>query len=152
MSQESARYCVSLWCFVISPLMNSFRQIFYKEVTIWKQLSHPNVVRFIGVISDSASLSMVSEWMPNMDVRHFVGDHPKADRLQLVRHVAPCPVVLLGFSHGLSSSSISVTVSSTFTLMMWSMAISEAYVRTMSTDPHADYPPSLFWQIGQHSD
>ena len=132
--------------------MNSFRQIFYREVTIRKQLSHPNVVQFVGVTNGLAPLSMVLEWMPNGDVRFFVGNHPEADRLQLVRHVASCSVVLHGFSHDLPSSSISVTVSSTFTIMMWSMAISEAYVRTMSTDPNPDYPPSLFWQIGQHSD
>jgi len=62
-------------------------RVFYKEVTIWKRLSHPNIVPFLGVTDDPAPLSIVLEWMPNGDVRQFVKDHPEADRLQLLLDV-----------------------------------------------------------------
>ena len=54
---------------------------------MWKQLSHPNIVPFLGVTDTPAPFSMVSEWMPNGDVRHYVKKHPEVDRLQLVCHV-----------------------------------------------------------------
>ena len=56
---------------------------------MWKRLSHPNIVPFLGVTDTPAPLSMVLEWMPNGDVRDYVGKHPEADRLQLVCHIHP---------------------------------------------------------------
>lgn len=64
--------------------VNLPRQVFYKEVALWKRLSHPNIVPFLGVCDSPAPLSMVSEWMPNDNVRQYVQDCPQADRLQLV--------------------------------------------------------------------
>jgi serine/threonine protein kinase len=54
---------------------------------MWGRLLHPNIVPFLGVTDAPAPLSMVSEWMPNGDVRHYVRKHPEVDRLQLVRHI-----------------------------------------------------------------
>lgn len=84
----------ALW--VPSAQAYSFRQVFYKEITIWKRLSHPNIVPFLGVADGPAPLSMVLEWMPNGDVRHYAKNHPEVDRLQLVRHIALSPSFLLG--------------------------------------------------------
>lgn len=53
---------------------------------MWKRLSHPNIVPFLGVTDAPAPLSIVSEWMPNGDIRHHVGEHPEVDRIQLVCH------------------------------------------------------------------
>ena len=53
---------------------------------MWKRLSHPNIVPFLGVTDDPAPLSMVLEWMPNGEIRDYIRKHPEADRLQLVRH------------------------------------------------------------------
>ena len=69
-------------------------QVFYKEIAIWKQLSHPNIVPFLGVTDDPAPFSMVLEWMPNGDVRQYVNKHPEVDRLQLVRHITRSSVGL----------------------------------------------------------
>ncbi|KAF9651282.1 kinase-like protein, partial [Thelephora ganbajun] len=60
------------------------KRVFYKEVALWKRLSHPNVVPFLGVCDSPVPLSMVSEWMPNGSVRQYVQDHPEADRLKLL--------------------------------------------------------------------
>lgn len=81
---------------------------------MWKRLSHPNIVPFLGVADGPAPLSMVSEWMPNGDVRHYVKEHPEVDRIQLVCHILFI-VVLRRVLHRLLSSSTSVTDSRPFT-------------------------------------
>ena len=51
---------------------------------MWKRISHPNIVPFLGVSEALAPLSMVSEWMSNGNVRDYVGKKPETSRLQLV--------------------------------------------------------------------
>jgi len=51
---------------------------------MWRRVSHPNIVPFLGVSEAPAPLSMVSEWMPNGNVRNYVSKNPKISRLQLV--------------------------------------------------------------------
>ncbi|KAF9643599.1 kinase-like protein [Thelephora ganbajun] len=68
------------------------RKVFCKEVVIWRRISHPNIVPFLGVSEAPAPLSMVSEWMPNGNVREYVRKNPGTSRLQL----------LLDISRGLS--------------------------------------------------
>jgi len=51
---------------------------------MWKRIAHPNIVPFLGVSEAPAPLSMVSEWMPNGNVRDYVGKNPDTSRLQLV--------------------------------------------------------------------
>jgi len=52
---------------------------------MWRRISHPNIVPFLGVSESHAPLCMVSEWMPNGNVRDYVGKNPETSRLQLVR-------------------------------------------------------------------
>ena len=66
-------------------IANYRHQMFCKEVVIWKRISHPNIVPFLGVSEGPAPLCMVSEWMPNGSVRDYVGENPETSRLQLVR-------------------------------------------------------------------
>ena len=63
---------------------NFYHKVFCKEVAIWKRVSHPNIVPFLGVSEAPAPLSMVSEWMPNGNVRGYVAKNPDVSRLQLV--------------------------------------------------------------------
>jgi len=51
---------------------------------MWRRLSHPNIVPFLGVSEAPAPLSMVSEWMPNGNVRGYIAKNPETSRLQLV--------------------------------------------------------------------
>ena len=55
-----------------------------KEAAMWKRISNPNIVPFIGVSEGPGPISMVSEWMPNGNVRQHVAENPEASRLQLV--------------------------------------------------------------------
>ena len=68
----------------LTTIANYRHQMFCKEVVIWKRISHPNIVPFLGVLEGPAPLCMVSEWMPNGNVRDYVGKNPEASRLQLV--------------------------------------------------------------------
>ncbi|KAF9789355.1 kinase-like domain-containing protein [Thelephora terrestris] len=70
----------------------AFMKVFCKEVAGWRRISHPNIVPFLGVSEAPAPISMVSEWMPNGDVRSYVIKNPEVSRLQL----------LLDISRGLS--------------------------------------------------
>ena len=69
----------------LTPVVNHRNQVFCKEVLMWRRISHPNIVPFLGVSEAPAPLSMVSEWMPNGNVRDYVGKNPETSRLQLVR-------------------------------------------------------------------
>ena len=60
-------------------------QVFCKEVVIWRRISHPNIVPFLGVSEAPTPFCIVSEWMPNGDVRIYVRKNPAVSRLQLVR-------------------------------------------------------------------
>ena len=51
---------------------------------MWKWISHPNVVPFLGFSEVPERFSMVSEWMPNGNVRDYVQENPEISRLQLV--------------------------------------------------------------------
>jgi len=58
-------------------------QHFCKEVSMWKNLSHPNVLNLIGVPDtfEDGKFSMVSEWMANGNITEYVrknaGNHMK---------------------------------------------------------------------------
>ncbi|KAF8552042.1 kinase-like protein [Imleria badia] len=62
-----------------------------RELGIWKRLSHPNIVPFLGIVSGFGRLgnvALVSSWMPNGTLQDFLlkyDDKLKvADRLQLL--------------------------------------------------------------------
>jgi len=57
-------------------------QSFFKEVVLWKNLRHPNIVPFIGVTTNP--LQLVLEWMPNGTLTEFVEKNPSASRIDLV--------------------------------------------------------------------
>jgi serine/threonine protein kinase len=77
---------------------------------VWKHLNHPNLVPFKGVTLEP--LQLVSEWMPNGDLREYIKRNPNADRVSLVslflctfaQHLtSPVPSSqLLGIAEGLA--------------------------------------------------
>lgn len=81
-------------------------KLFCKEAVVWKHLVHPNIVPFKGLTLDPFQL--VSEWMPNGELRHYVKNNPDIDLLSLVgifyrlqRHPHPSPQIL-GIAQGLA--------------------------------------------------
>lgn len=49
---------------------------------MWKCLTHPNIVPFLGITIDP--LQSVSVWMPGGELLEYISTHPSADRLALV--------------------------------------------------------------------
>jgi len=69
-------------------------QRYYKEVTVWKQLNHPNVVPTLGAGPDIAELCVVSPWMPDGNLLQYLSKYPGANRMAIVRvhtvHAGEC--------------------------------------------------------------
>ncbi|KAF9643492.1 kinase-like protein [Thelephora ganbajun] len=65
---------------------------FCKEVVIWKNLSHPNILPFIGATMvtepNHEKYEMVSEFMENGDIGTFISQHKGVNRLELLKDVA----------------------------------------------------------------
>jgi serine/threonine protein kinase len=59
-------------------------QSFCREAVLWKRLSHPNILPFLGVSTTLFSLCMVCEWMGNGNVMRYLKRNPAANRLHLV--------------------------------------------------------------------
>ena len=53
---------------------------------MWKRLKHPNVVSLLG--ATLSPLQLISNWMPNGDLPEYIRNHPEANPVQLVGHVA----------------------------------------------------------------
>ncbi|KAF7354931.1 Heat shock protein sti1 [Mycena sanguinolenta] len=60
-----------------------------REATIWRQLSHPNLLPFFGLYMLDNRLSLISPWMENGDLKHFLSSaSPDEDRVSLMADVA----------------------------------------------------------------
>ncbi|PBK87161.1 kinase-like protein, partial [Armillaria gallica] len=66
------------------------RKKFCSEVLVWRNLEHPNVLRFVGVNEDLfyPSFCLISPWVKNGDIISFLSHNPGHDRLQCIREVA----------------------------------------------------------------
>jgi serine/threonine protein kinase len=52
---------------------------------VWKRLDHSNVLPAYGASLDIAEFCVVSPWMPEGDILHYVTKYPGADRALIVR-------------------------------------------------------------------
>ena len=59
-------------------------QRYYKEVTVWKQLDHPNVMQTLGAGPDIAELCVISLWMPEGSLLQYLSKNPGANRASMV--------------------------------------------------------------------
>ena len=57
-------------------------QTFCQEAVMWKYLTHPNVLPFLGVTI--SPLQLISDWMPGGDLPGYIEKHSDADRIELV--------------------------------------------------------------------
>ena len=70
-------------------------QQFCKEVVLWNTLSHPNVLKLVGVQGDmgKGQFTTVSEWMAHGNIMEYIKKN-HANRLELVRALVPTPLPL----------------------------------------------------------
>jgi len=72
-----------------NAVMTILRQQFCKEVVLWNMLSHPNVLKLVGVYGDmdKEEFITVSEWMVHGNIMEFIKKN-HVNRLELVRGFA----------------------------------------------------------------
>ena len=58
--------------------------MYYKEVTVWKRLNHPNVLPTLGAAPSIAELCVVSPWMPDGYLLQYLAKYPEASRVHIV--------------------------------------------------------------------
>ena len=68
----------------ICRLLTRVEQSFCREVVLWKQFRHPNLLPLVGATKSSHALMMVSEWMEYGTIVDFVTARPETNRLKLV--------------------------------------------------------------------
>ncbi|KDQ16389.1 hypothetical protein BOTBODRAFT_98427, partial [Botryobasidium botryosum FD-172 SS1] len=59
-----------------------------REVKVWSQLNHHNVLPFLGVCTLGAVSYLISPWMENGHALDYVKEHPHVDRRRLLAQVA----------------------------------------------------------------
>ncbi|KAF9257193.1 kinase-like protein [Marasmius fiardii PR-910] len=63
---------------------------FYKETLLWTQLSHPNLLPFLGVNTTKfpGRFCLVSPWMANGEIKNFLKNNPDHDKLAVIIEIA----------------------------------------------------------------
>ena len=63
-------------------------QRFCRTVALWNALSHPNVLKFVGVQGDmdKGQFTIVSEWMAHGNIMEYISKN-QVNRLELVRDI-----------------------------------------------------------------
>ena len=70
--------------------------MFFREALMWKRLTHPNIVPFVGVTVDPPQIAL--EWMPRGDLATYIKSDPHQDRVSLVSQFLCFPTTLPQFS------------------------------------------------------
>ena len=103
---------------------------------MWKRLDHVNIVPFKGATFEP--LRLVSEWMDHGELREYLRKNHDADLLDLVSTSCRCSVCisLQTSSHPITSYSVLLMASFTFTHAILFMEISKEYVESRAlTNP-----------------
>ncbi|KAG9031995.1 hypothetical protein FRB95_002017 [Tulasnella sp. JGI-2019a] len=67
---------------------NTDPRMLLKEIKVWNRLHHPHVLPFLGASIAASPPFIVSQYMPNGDVRRYLAKNPNANRVQLVHEIA----------------------------------------------------------------
>ena len=90
---------VSLECLLLAyNLCCHFKRV-WREMRVWKDLRHPNIIKFIGFAIESTShqttTALVSEWCRHGNVVEYLARNPTAGREKLVSQYWSHPVCVL---------------------------------------------------------
>lgn len=64
------------------------RKILWREVLVWKRLSHDHVLQFHGVDKTNFQLSLVYDWADHGNIMQHLDSNPRDSRPRLLREVA----------------------------------------------------------------
>jgi len=64
------------------------KKILWKEVVVWKRLSHEHVLRFHGVDRTNFQLALVYDWADSGNIIQYLDSNPRDSRTRLLREVA----------------------------------------------------------------
>ncbi|KAE9390009.1 kinase-like protein, partial [Gymnopus androsaceus JB14] len=95
---------------------------FSKEVLVWSQLDHPNVLPFLGINIDlfPGRFCLVSPWCSNGSIMNYLSMHPEADKMEIVSDIlrglrylhTRHPLVVHGDLKGVRTNFLPITFSS----------------------------------------
>jgi len=70
----------------LGTILRIISQQFSKEVILWNSLSHPNVLKLLGVLGgiEQYQFATISEWMEHGNIMQYIRDNA-TDRLAMVR-------------------------------------------------------------------
>jgi len=66
-------------------------QDFCREAVVWKHLSHPNILPFIGVTTNDERDALISPWMRNGTIIKYLRNN-QVNPLKLARSTTPYPM------------------------------------------------------------
>ncbi|KAF8606316.1 kinase-like protein [Ceratobasidium sp. AG-I] len=96
-----------------------------KEMKIWSELDHPNVLRLLGICVFDGEFAMITELMPNETVTKYVIKNPGMNRLPLIIDITEGLSYLhrIGIIHGdLKGGNVVVSVQGTCLLIDFGLA------------------------------
>ena len=67
-------------------------QRLFREIVIWRRISHPNVLPVLGVSPKLFPLCIITNWMVGGDIMDFTSKHPRVNHLRLVRPISVPPI------------------------------------------------------------
>ena len=76
-----------LFSYTLETVSIILLQGFYREAVLWGRLSHPNILKLVGVQEDTEKREFVavSEWMERGTIMNYIRNNP-TNRLELVRY------------------------------------------------------------------
>ncbi|KAF9781369.1 kinase-like domain-containing protein [Thelephora terrestris] len=80
--------CIKAFRVYTADKLTKIKKRLFKEIVIWRRLSHPNVLPVLGISPELSPLCIISEWMSDGNILEFTWAHPKVNRLRLLAEAA----------------------------------------------------------------
>ncbi|KAG7100176.1 hypothetical protein E1B28_001955 [Marasmius oreades] len=123
---------------------------FYKETLLWTQLSHPNLLPFLGVNTTlfPQGFCLVSPWMVNGDIITFLELNPGHDKLTVIAEISAGMSYLHSFKivHGdIKGANVLVDANARCHLADFGLAITTAETTALFNSTTSSMKGSLRW-------